>query len=189
MKLPVYKVGDNITFRRKYTGEMGSGTIRFAYSTESSGPHYKLENHIPMVMEHEIISTALTAEEPEVFEENTKPTPPYLHITKKSLNNSDEDTYPYSYSHLPGSFKPYARNPSHDHWDKHVLSNTGPKTYKIPVHYMVTTYVHVVAYTQSEAIQKAQHVEAPQLEMWDSAAYDTTIESEVCPYDLEEIED
>lgn len=186
MKLPAYKIGDHVTYRRKTTGHTGSGVIRFAYNTASTGLHYKLEGIIPTIMEDEIISKLLVeSEEVEEVEENTKPTPPYLHITKKSLKQATHSTYPYSSGNSH-----YARNPSgHEHWDSLLSGNTGPKKYKVPVNYMVTTYVHIIADSQSEAIQKAQHIEAPQLEMWDNTAHDTTIESEVCPYEIEEIED
>jgi len=184
MNLPIYQVGDEVTYRRKYNGETGTGVICSAFTTTYSGAQYRLTGLIPIILEEEIISKTV-----EEVEENTKPTPPYFHITKKSLN-ANRSVYPYSNDYLSNGHGSYAqRSASHDHWDKHVLSNVGPKKYKVPVHYMVTTYVHITAESQYEAIQKAQHVEAPQLEVWDNTAHDTVIESEVCPYDIEEIED
>lgn len=63
------------------------------------------------------------------------------------------------------------------------------KRYRIPVNYLVTTYVHILASNLDEAIQKGQECEAPDLDIYDTTAHDTTVESEVMASQAEEIEE
>jgi hypothetical protein len=188
MGKPQYAKGDNVTYTRKYGGAKGSGMIVFAYNTSNMGPHYRIEGVIPFIYEDEI--TGLI--EDENPDPNEKPAPPYLHITKKSLSSRDTAN-PYDDDYMSNhTYSPYRTDNNYSEHagmypsEKAALTK---KRFKVPVNYIVTTYVHVVAANQAEAIEKAQLIEAPQIEIWDMAAHGTKVESEVCPYDLEEIED
>ncbi len=114
-----------------------------------------------------------------------KPTPPYLHITKRGQKQNDPPK-------LPGNGQSNNRQ-----WlDKYgPFSQSGRvsekpvmRTFSVPIHYFVTVNKIIEAENSEEAHYKAQAIEAPPINVEGFSDSEMTIESEVNVYDMEEVD-
>jgi hypothetical protein len=107
-----------------------------------------------------------------------KAPPPYLHITKagKKPLFTPEKT-------LWNDTKPTLLNAPLS-----KTSSSSRRPYRVPINYFVTVHQTIEASSLEDAMLKAQAVEAPDIWVDGFPDEEMTVESEVLPYQVEEVE-
>jgi hypothetical protein len=123
-----------------------------------------------------------------------KPTHQHRHHRHRPHTSAYDDDYDNART-PPSQFNPLWNVPRLGPGRSSVKSYNIPpeivalKKYRVPVHYLVTTYVHIMAKDLNEAMEKAMIIEPPHLDLYDATAHDTTIEPEIDYGHTEELDE